>query len=238
MKYIARFELKDKIIKSDYRGTFVSYFKNAIYNYMDGHFYKELYDSGSKNKDLCWSVRLNNPQFDGEVVYLEGTDIDMTIKTENQQIAHIYFSAILNMKNIPFNIGNNNQITLKSIRLVRDPDIVGDFGVFKILSPICIRLHNRETNKDKYLAYGDEEFENEFKNKIKEDMGFFDEEVDSLIFNFSNLKKIIIPIYGITIPVTIGTFFVQGDNKVLNHIKNNGIGSRRNSGMGLIESLF
>ena len=238
MKYIARFELKDKIIKSDYRGTFVSYFKNAIYNYMDGHFYKEPYDSGSKNKDLCWSVRLNNPQFDGEVVYLEGTDIDMTIKTENQQIAHIYFSAILNMKNSPFNIGNNNQITLKSIRLVRDHDIVGDFGVFKILSPICIRLHNRETNKDKYLAYGDEEFENEFKNKIKEDMGFFDEEVDSLIFNFSNLKKIIIPIYGITIPVTIGTFFVQGDNKVLNHIKNNGIGSRRNSGMGLIESLF
>lgn len=238
MKYVASFKLKNETIISDYRGTFVSYFKNAISEYMDSCFYDELYDSGSKRKDLCWSVRLNNPHFDGDVVHLQGVDVDMTIKTENKQIALIYFSSLLNMKDKPFNIGHNNQMTLKSIRLVRDPDIIGDFGVFKILSPICIRLHNRESNKDHYISYGDESFEIELRNKIKEDMEFFDEEIDSLDFNLSNLKKIIVPIYGITIPVTIGTFFVQGDNKVLNHIKNNGIGSRRNSGMGLIESIF
>ncbi|WP_303861759.1 CRISPR-associated endoribonuclease Cas6 [Alkalibaculum bacchi] len=238
MKYITRFELKNNKIKSDNRGTFVSFFKNAISEYMDGYFYDELYGSGTKRKEICWSIRLNNPKFDRDIIHLGGNNIEMTLKTENQEIALIYFSSLLNMKDKPFNIGNDNQITLKSIRLVREPDIIGDFGIFKILSPICIRLHDRETNRDKYLAYSDEGFELEFRNKIKEDLEFFDKEIDSLIFDFSKLKKVVIPIYGTLISATLGTFFVKGDNKLLNYIKNNGIGSRRSSGMGLIELIF
>lgn len=50
MKYVAKFELKNNSLKSDYRRVIVSYMKWAISNYMDGTFYDRLYESGSKKK--------------------------------------------------------------------------------------------------------------------------------------------------------------------------------------------
>ena len=52
MKYVAKFELKNNSLKSDYRRVIVSYMKWAISNYMDGTFYDRLYESGSKKKKL------------------------------------------------------------------------------------------------------------------------------------------------------------------------------------------
>ena len=65
-----------------------------------------------------------------------------------------------------------------------------------------------------------------------------DEEIDNLRYDFSKLKKVIVPIYKVKIPATIGIFEISGDNKILNHILKNGIGSKRNSGFGLVEQAF
>ena len=64
-----------------------------------------------------------------------------------------------------------------------------------------------------------------------------DEEIDNLKFDLSSLKKIIVPVYGIKIPVTIGSFIVSGDKRILNHILKIGLGSKRNSGFGLVEQV-
>lgn len=64
-----------------------------------------------------------------------------------------------------------------------------------------------------------------------------DEEIDNLKFDLSSLKKIIVPVYGIKIPVTIGNFIVSGDRRILNHILKTGLGSKRNSGFGLVEQV-
>ncbi|MBF1010996.1 MAG: CRISPR-associated endoribonuclease Cas6, partial [Lachnoanaerobaculum sp.] len=56
-------------------------------------------------------------------------------------------------------------------------------------------------------------------------------------FDLSGLKKIIVPVYGIKIPVTIGNFIVSGDRRILNHILKTGLGSKRNSGFGLVEQV-
>lgn len=238
MKYKVNFKLKNNILKSDYRRIFVSFFKKAISNYMDGYFYNSLYGGSSEKKHICWSIGLNNPIFNKELITLGSTDLEMTIKTDNNETALIYFSSMLEMKDKPFNIGNDNQLILKSIRLVKEPEIIGDFSVFKILSPICIRLHDRETNKDIYVDCNDESFQKELKQKLKEDLEYYDEEIDRLEFDFSNLKKVIVPAYGLMIPTTIGMFLVRGDNKVLNSMNNRGIGSRKGSGFGLIEAIY
>ena len=47
---------------------------------------------------------------------------------------------------------------------------------------------------------------------------------DNLKFDLSGLKKIIVPVYGIKIPVTIGNFIVSGDRRILNHILKTGLG--------------
>lgn len=238
MKYIAKFDLKNNVIRSDYRPIFISFFKKAISEYMNGHFFDSLYSEDPKKKNFCWSIKLDNPKFDGDKIHLGSNNLEMTFKTDDNEVALIYFSSLMNMKDKFFNIGDDNQLILRNIRMVRDPDIVGDFGVFKILSPVCIRIHDRETNKDDYLSVEDEDFEKEFRQKLKEDLDYLDEEINSLEFDFSNLKKVIVPTYGIKISANIGTFFVRGNNEVINRIKTRGIGSRRGSGFGLIESIY
>ena len=65
-----------------------------------------------------------------------------------------------------------------------------------------------------------------------------DEEIESLRYDLSGLKKIIVPAYGLKIPVSIGNFVVSGDKKILNHILKTGVGSKRNSGFGLVEQVM
>ena len=45
-------------------------------------------------------------------------------------------------------ISSDNFMILKSVKLVRELEIVEDMAVFKIFSPICLREHDREKNKD------------------------------------------------------------------------------------------
>ena len=59
------------------------------------------------------------------------------------------------MKDKPFPVGDDNNINLKSIKMVTEKEIMEDFAVFKILSPICLKHHYKENNKDRYLTAED-----------------------------------------------------------------------------------
>ena len=42
----------------------------------------------------------------------------------------------------------------------------------------------------------------------------------------------------ISLKISLFDFEISGDNKILNHILKNGLGSKRNSGFGLVEQAF
>lgn len=237
MKYVLRFELKGNEIKSDYRPIIVSYFKKAISEYMEGRFFHELYDGGATHKNLTWSVRLSKPKFMRDYILLGDNKIDVTIKIDDINTALIFYSALLEMKHKFFNIGNGNQMTLRSIHMVKDAKIMTNFAVFKILSPICLRQHQRQGNVDHYVSIGDDEFLTELNRKLKEDIAYMQKEVDELEYDLNGLRKVIVPVYGLLISATIGTLIIKGDPRILNHVKNSGIGSRRNSGFGLLDVI-
>lgn len=128
-------------------------------------------------------------------------------------------------------------MTLESIRMVREKVIAEEIAVFKILSPICLKIHD-SSNKDNYLSVEDEDFSIELLKKLLEDYPAQQAKVKALQFNFEGLKKIIIRAYGMKIPVTIGTLVIQGDTGLLNEILKKGLGSKRNSGFGLVDVLI
>jgi CRISPR-associated endoribonuclease cas6 len=238
MKYLVRFELKEPNIRVNYREIFISFFKKSISSYMDGYFFDDLYNAGTMKKSLVWSVNFQKPIFKKGEMELAGKDVNMTLKIGDSQTALIYYSSMLLMKDKAFPIGNANELKLKSIKMINESDIVGDYTVFKVFSPICLKQHHSENNKDRYLTADDAEFGLELGRKLKEDLPYMDEEIDNLKYDFSKLKKVIVPIYKVKIPATIGSFEISGDNKILNHILKNGVGSKRNSGFGLVEQAF
>ena len=235
MKYIVKIELQKNIIKLDYRRTFISFFKKAISSYMEGVFFDEIYNSGAKKKALVWSIRFKLPVFKGNVIELSDNNIELTLKISDNQTAVIYYSALLGMKNKEFKISPDNIMILKSIHLVREIEIENDIAVFKVLSPICIRQHNKELNKDWYINVEDESFPMEINRILKEELPYKEKQVDELMYNFDRMKMVLVQAFNLKIPASIGEFTLKGDREILNHILKSGLGSRRNSGFGLVE---
>ncbi|HEY4533178.1 MAG TPA: CRISPR-associated endoribonuclease Cas6 [Fusobacterium sp.] len=238
MKYVAEFELKRSEMRSDYRRIFISFFKKAISEYMDGHFFEEIYNSGAKQKALVWSVKFDKPIFKDGMMNLESGKILLTLKIGDTQTALIYYSSILGMKNTEFPLQNGNAMFLKRIRLIRENEIVENFAIFKIYSPICIREHDKESNHDRYYSIGDEGFEKILRENLILNFPKIKDLVSELEFDVSKLKKVIVPAFHLKIPASIGVLGVKGDKRILNHILQNGVGSRRNSGFGLVENVL
>ena len=44
--------------------------------------------------------------------------------------------------------------------------------------------------------------------------------------------------YGMKIPASVGTFALAGDIQILQYILSSGLGSKRNSGFGLVEFVM
>lgn len=238
MKYVAEFELKRSEMKADYRRIFISFFKKAISEYMDGHFFEEIYNSGAKQKALVWSVKFDKPIFKDGMMKMASGKFLLTLKIGDIETALIYYSSILGMKNIEFPLQNGNSMILKRIRLIRENEIAEDFAIFKIHSPLCIREHDKELNHDRYYSIGDEGFEKTLRENLILNFPEMKDLVPELEFDFSGLKKVIVPAFHLKIPASIGVLGVRGDKRILNHILQQGIGSRRNSGFGLVESVL
>lgn len=238
MKYIVKMKLDKPEFKADYRRTIISFFKKAISDYQVGMFYGEMYDAGAFKKSLVWSIGLGKVRFNEDMIELEDRSFELTLKITDPETALIYYSALLEMKGVAFPLGRGNQMVLEEIRMVRETLINNELVVFKIRSPLCLKKHEDRMNKDWYVSIGDEDFAVELEKKLLEDIPTKEEEVRNLRFNFDGLRKIIVRAYGIKIPVTIGEFWVQGHPDVLNHMLQNGIGSKRNSGFGLVEALI
>ncbi len=237
MKYQIKIALKDNQFKMDYRRTIISFFKKAISSYMGGEFYQDLYENGTYQKSLVWAIKFKKPKFEGETIFLEEGSFELTLKINDAETALIYYSSLLEMKGVAFPLEKGNTMTLESIRMVREKVIAEEIAVFKILSPICLKIHD-SSNKDNYLSVEDEDFSIELLKKLLEDYPAQQAKVKALQFNFEGLKKIIIRAYGMKIPVTIGTLVIQGDTGLLNEILKKGLGSKRNSGFGLVDVLI
>lgn len=238
MKYIVEFELEKNELKADYRRIFISFFKKALSEYMDGYFFDEVYNSGAKKKSLVWSVRFDEPKFKNGMMELNRSKVVMTLKIEDKQTALIYYSSILGMKGKKFPLENSNSMILKRIKLVPENEIVEEITVFKVLSPICLREHDKEKNKDWYYSYGEREFETKLRESLLADLEGLDSEISELEFDISGLKRVVVPAFNLKIPATIGVFTIKGDKRILNHILKAGIGSKRNAGFGLVENIL
>ncbi|MGP1371050.1 MAG: CRISPR-associated endoribonuclease Cas6 [Eggerthia catenaformis] len=236
MKYTIKMQLKEAVFKSDYRRTIISFFKKSISLYQNGIFYSELYSNGAIKKSLVWSIGFKNPQFNKDIIKLDDTTFVITLKISDPETALIYYSSLLEMKNIEFPLSLGNSMQLKSIEMSRETIIKDNFAIFKVLSPICLKKHINNS-KDWYVSIGDDDFACELERKLMEDLPYHEEKIKSLMFHFDDLRKIVVRAYGLKIPATIGTFAVKGDAEILNHILKNGIGSKKNSGFGLVEII-
>lgn len=240
MRFTLKFEIKKNIFPIEYRKLILSYIKNAISECNGGKYY-DIFFKDTIQKDYCFSVMLPKAKFNKEHIELESNEIKVLFSTENKnKVGFILFSAFIAQKNKEYPLENSNSMILKNIKNEKECEILNSKAIFKttIGSGICVRDHDRESNKDIYYVYSDKEFKEKLQTILRNEViraGFREEEANKIKINPIQCKKVVIKHYRRYIDATTGMFEIQADNIILQHFYNIGIGSRKSAGFGMID---
>ena len=239
MRLQITFELENNILPVQYRKSITSFIKNAFIQY-DENFYNKFY----KNKDpiqkpYTYGVFLDNPQFEKEKITLKSNIISITFSIYDYLNGIDIYNAFNKQRNVKFSL-NQNSMKIININLQNEQQITEDKIIVKLLSPMIIRNHNKDTGKDYYYSYEREGFLDYLKINILESLKAFNLSIDLLKdFEISPIqcKKTVVPVYEQKIEATLGMLELKGDKQLLDFLYKTGIGTRRSLGFGLFEIL-
>ena len=231
MRFYLTFELEKSSLPKDYRRIILSYIKKSLTEILDGRYYSQYFKDNIQ-KDFCFSLKLPKAKFTKDEIILEDNSIKVLFTSDDRQ------QAFMKQKNKKFLITNQNSITLKQIHQQREQKITSSKVIFKTYG-LCIRDHNKETNKDNHYVYSDEKFNEQLKVVLKNQIsqtGFSKDIVDSIKFSPINCKKVLVKHYDTYVDTTVGSFLLEGNPLLLQYLYDVGMGSR-NTMFGYLDLL-
>ena len=238
MRFYLTFELEKSSLPKDYRRIILSYIKKSLTEILDGRYYSQYFKDNIQ-KDFCFSLKLPKAKFTKDEIILEDNSIKVLFTSDDRQKTGLLLQqAFMKQKNKKFLITNQNSITLKQIHQQREQKIKSSKVIFKTYG-LCIRDHNKETNKDNHYVYSDEKFNEQLKVVLKNQIsqtGFSKDIVDSIKFSPINCKKVLVKHYDTYVDTTVGSFLLEGNPLLLQYLYDVGMGSR-NTMFGYLDLL-
>lgn len=235
MKILLQFKLKNNKLPIDYRRVILSFFKKSLSEIADGKYYEKYYFKPER-RNFSFAVNLPNPKFLKSEITLEENRFRITFSTSDKMTGFVFMSAFIKQKGNNFSAPLGNVFILTNVSQIGDKTASSSTALVKMLSPLCIREHNRGENKDSYYSVASESFEKKANKIIQEQLiesGFDDERVKGFSIKPLNSKKTVVFHYGNYIECSLGEFVLNGDKAIINYLLQSGIGSRKSAGFGL-----
>lgn len=238
MKIDLEFSLKNNIIPMEYHSFIVSFFKKALETY-DENMYRELYQDGNTTlKTFTFAVYFDSPQFLKEKIILGANKLSIHITDYDIQNGLLFGNALRNMEKITFPLPNN-EMKLIRMNTERLDFLTENNIIIQMSSPLIVRNHNKETNKDYYYTYQDAEFKNTLETNIKSMSEKLNYAISLDGFDIVPLKnkKTVVKLYHHSMNASLGIFQIKGNSQLLDFLWKAGIGSHRSSGFGSFKIL-
>lgn len=241
MRFKFEFELKNPEIPLDYRKLFVSFFKNALTNYSESEIKKYYNNDDPIIKAFSFAVFFERPKFSRDKIELGNNKLILNYTTPCYDTGINYYNALAKMLNKPYSVSNKNTITLKNINMIKESVVLSDELNVRIMSPIVVRLHQKDKNLDKYLMPMDEDYNVFLKRQIESSLKVSgsDEILEDLdlfsVVDYSNTKAVKVLFYGHKITGIVGSIKIKGTSRLLDFIIKSGLGSRTSAGFGMVE---
>lgn len=235
MKILLQFQLKNNKLPIDYRRVILSFFKKALSEIADGKYYEKYYFKPER-RNFSFAVNLPNPKFSKSEITLGKNEFRITFSTSDKMTGFVFMSAFIKQKGNNFSAPLGNVFILTNISQIGDKTTSSNTALIKMLSPLCIREHSRDENKNSYYSVASESFEKKANKIIQEQLiesGFDDERVKGFSIKPLNSKKTVVFHYGNYIECSLGEFVIIGDKAIINYLLQSGIGSRKSAGFGL-----
>ncbi len=242
IKFCLQFELKKNFISIEYRKQFISFLKASLTSYKNGKYFDMYYHDHNTNlKPFCCGVIFPPAKFTKEIIELKDNFIKFFFSTYNYEVGINFYNALNNMKNVECPLGKDNSMILKKIIKVAEKNICENQIKVKFISPLCVRKHIKEGNKDIYFSFQSQEFQKMLYEIIKHQVrngGFLDEKiVDGFYLEPLNPRKTVVKHYNQNIECSIGTFIMHGHPELLKFVYRGGIGSRTGASFGMFEVI-
>lgn len=238
MKLQIVFSLEQTVLPIDYYSIFYSFFKQALEK-NNKEKYDELYENPTI-KNFCFSLKLDSPVFKRDMIELGSPQVIMTFHDYNQiELFDFYNAFLLDYQNDVIYPMNHNcakivQLSVSKLQVIKEKTLY-----IKMQSPLALKFHNPENNKDWYYTYVDDEFSKILKDNIANVSSKLGYQFDLSDFEIIpvNPRRTVINLYGISFPVSLGSYILKGNALLLDFLYQAGIGSLRSSGCGLFEII-
>ena len=227
MKISFNFETEQEQLPLDYRVLLMSYFKHCLSLYEDGTYLDTYYGKGCRKKAFSFSVNLGKCHFSKKNIIVPGKKFVLSMNYADDATAIIFYNALMQQKKNLYPMAYGNMMKLKSAYMHREVPIDKGQLVFRTTMPIVVRDHNRETNKDWYYSFQNENFNTMLRRNTGCDF----------VFVPLSMKKTVVKFHGTFIECSVGTFVLQGDVETLTALYRTGIGSRTACGFGTFDII-
>lgn len=234
MKFLLKYETKNDIFPSDYRRVIMSMLKRTLSEIENGKYFEKYYGAVER-RNFTFAIKFPLPKFDKDKIILGENSFNISLSTGDDELGFVFWSAFLAHKNKSYPGPFDNTYTLKSIQKMDERTASSDIVIVKMLSPLCLREHSAEKNRDIYYSVKNENFQEKSKVIISDQLlkaGFSKELSENIEIIPTNARKTVVRYYGTFIECSIGDFCIKADKAVINYFLRFGIGSRKSAGFG------
>lgn len=238
MRFKIELELKNEHLPLDYRPAIMSLFKHSLTEYENGKHLSTYYETG-KDKPFTFAVGIPSSTFTKEMILVPNKKINITFSTSDIGTGIVFFNTLSMQKNKKYPLAYENEMVVKNISIEKEVAITTNTIDIMFKSPLCVREHNKENNKDVYYSYEKEGFNEALNKVLKLQIANSNTLSTSILEDFSMIpvqcKKTVVRHHSQFIEVTVGMFTLTGNIALLNYLYANGVASRKSSGFGMIE---
>ena len=133
-------------------------------------------------------------------------------------------------------------MTLKAVRQKNEVLITESTVYFQTClgNGLCIRDHDRETNRDRFITCQDDDFRQEALRVLRVQAklaGYPERMLEDLDIEPIRCKKVLVFYYQRFVDTTVGILKMQGDPDLLQYFYAAGMGSHHSSGYGMLNVL-
>lgn len=241
MRFTVDLELTKNELPKDKNRIFISLLKYIFENY-DREEYLRLYEPyGNKQKDYTFSVYLPGAKFEREIINIATKNIKLNFSSYDYASGIMFYNSVLKAKKKNFPLPDDNELNIQNISLVQEKVIRSNKVTFMTMSPIVIRNHNRETNKDWFYSFNDSDYMDILKtnlfNQVNETFNFVRDDIKELEINILKNRDVKVKNYGIEVLANIATFELIGKPYLLDYFYKAGFASKTSSGFGMLKLI-
>lgn len=240
MRFDVNITLNDKEIPKDKNRMFLSYIKHNLSKNSKKCF-ELLYGEGiTDRKSFAMASYLPGAIFKENTITIPKNKIKLTISVVDMGLGVEIFNSMMGSVNNTYKY-KNCELTTTSVKLLREKRIEHTSEIFKTLSPIVVRNHEKETNKDWFYDLsepkGQEIFLRNLKYQLEEEIPESKYFLDELELEVLKNKKTVAKNYGINVQCNLCVIKIIAKSFILEHLYKSGVGSYKSQGFGLLDII-